>query len=76
MNRLLIAASLVFLSGCAALETTETADGCTVTGAMLEAIRAEQPADREPLNFYYLWKDKKCTVQVWSGDKPPTVEEM
>ena len=67
---------LVMLSGCAALETTETPTGCTVTGAMLDAIRAEQPADRKPLNFYYLYKDKTCTVQVWTGDQPPIVAEI
>ena len=75
MKRLTMILLAAILSGCAALETTETADGCTVTGAMLDAIRNEQPTEKQPLHFYYLYKDKKCTVQVWTGDTPPTVKE-
>ena len=54
---------LVLLSGCSAIQVTETPEGCTLSGALFEPRDTQAPV----ADFRFEYNGDSCTVIVGNG---------
>ena len=69
MNKLLIVASLVFLSGCssAAIRVSQGEGVCEVSGDLFSATVREQTTPETDSAYDFLYSGDGCNVHVWSN---------